>query len=65
MIGIGTIWYTYNGLKMGKTKRAYSIEVPKDKNPINFYYEKKPLVNHKWYVQHRMFNTSLIIIEVD
>jgi|TARA_R100000501_G_C2517814_1_gene46422 hypothetical protein len=50
---------------MGKTKRAYSIEVPKDKNPINFYYEKKPLVNHKWYVQHRMFNTSLIIIEVD
>ena len=45
--------------------RVYSIEVPKDKNPVSFYYEKKPLINHNWRVLHRMFNTSLIIIEVN
>ena len=46
-------------------KRVYSLEVPKDKNPISFYYEKKPLINHKWRVLYRMFNTSLIVIEED
>ena len=44
--------------------RIYSLEVPKDKNPISFYYEKTILINHKWHVQNRMFNTSLIVIEI-
>ena len=44
-------------------KRVYSLEVPKDKNPISFYHEKKPLINHKWRVLYRMFNTSFIVIE--
>jgi hypothetical protein len=45
--------------------RVYSIEVPKDKNPVSFYYEKAILEKHSWKVLHRMFNTSLLIIEVE
>ena len=45
--------------------RVYSIEVPKDKNPVSFYYEKTILEKHSWKVLHRMFNTSLLIIEVE
>ena len=45
--------------------KVYSIEVPKHKNPVSFYYEKTLLEKHNWRVLHRMFNTSLIIIEVN
>lgn len=43
--------------------KVYSLEVPKDKNPLGYYYEKKPTFKHNWRVLHRMFNTSLIVIE--
>jgi|10_taG_2_1085330.scaffolds.fasta_scaffold37646_4 hypothetical protein len=43
--------------------RVYSLEVPKDKNPVSYYYEKQPLVKHTWKVVSRMFNTSLIVIK--
>ena len=45
--------------------KVYSIEVPKDKNPVSFYYEKTILEKHTWKVLYRMFNTSLIVIEVN
>lgn len=45
--------------------KVYSIEVPKHKNPVSFYHEKTILEKHNWRVLHRMFNTSLIIIEVN
>ena len=44
--------------------RVYSLEVPKDKNPVSFYHEKNILEKHNWKVLYRMFNTPLIIIEV-
>ena len=46
-------------------KQVYSIEVPKHKNPVSFYHEKTILEKHTWSVLHRMFDTSLIVIEVN
>ena len=44
---------------------SWKREVPKDKNPVSFYYEKTILEKHTWKVLYRMFNTSLIVIEVN